>query len=129
MQEICRIMPWPRKGRTSTDKLPGGDFGTSGLAGYRNDLNIRYSWLPARQIERYVQQFGTRADELLAGATGVADLGFHIGADLYQREVDFLIDTEWAVTADDVIWRRTKTGLHLTSEEVRRLAEYMEATA
>ena len=101
-------------------------LGAAGRSGYQSDLHKRYPWLPERQVERYVQQFGTRADDLLAGTAGLADLGLHIGADLYQREVDFLIDTEWAVTADDVMWRRTKTGLRLASGEVCRLATYME---
>jgi glycerol-3-phosphate dehydrogenase len=127
LDELARIMPWPKQGRSRSEPWPGGDFGPQGFAGYERDFKARFSWLPAAQAERYVRLYGTRADRLLADASKMDDLGQHFGADLYQREVDFLIDTEWAWTAEDVIWRRTKTGLRLSADEVQRLALHVEA--
>jgi glycerol-3-phosphate dehydrogenase len=127
MQELAKIMPWPKQSKTSTETLPGGDFSAGGLDGYEADLKRRFPWLPEPQLERYVRQFGTRLEEMLEGAASAGDLGLHIGADLYQREVDFLIRTEWAQTVEDIVWRRTKLGLRLSSLEVRRLAAYIES--
>lgn len=126
MLELSRLMPWPKHGITRTEILPGGDFGEMGTKGFERDLKARLPWLPDPQIARYVQQFGTRAKLLLSDVTHESDLGFRVGGDLYQREIDFLIRAEWAVSAEDVIWRRSKTGLRLSSEEVDRLRSYME---
>jgi glycerol-3-phosphate dehydrogenase len=64
----------------------------------------------------------------LAGdARGPADLGHHFGAGLYAREIDWLRREEWALSADDVLWRRTKTGLHLDAAARRAVAAHMGA--
>jgi glycerol-3-phosphate dehydrogenase len=81
------------------------------------------------QANSYVRHYGTRTDDLLEGAAGLADLGPLIGADLYRREVDFLKETEWAMTVDDIIWRRSKLGLRLSPVEIEQLASYLKETA
>ena len=91
-------------------------------------LQARLPWLPEMQANRYVQLYGTRTDDLLDGAACLADLGPLMGADLYRREVDFLKDTEWAVTVEDIIWRRSKLGLRLLPVEIERLASYLKET-
>ena len=48
-----------------------------------------------------------------------------IGADLYEAEVRYLVENEWALTAEDVLWRRTKRGLHLSREQAATLDEFM----
>ena len=82
--------------------------------------------MPDPQIARYVQQFGTRANDLLEDVKTLKDLGQHFGADLHQREVDFLMRTEWAVAVDDVIWRRSKVGLRLTGDDIAGLQSYLD---
>ncbi|MGE0008052.1 MAG: glycerol-3-phosphate dehydrogenase [Parvibaculaceae bacterium] len=129
MQKLCAIMPWPAASGSRTDILPGGDFGPSGSDGYREALGARLPWLPETQLNRYVRLYGTRAADLLEGAASLADLGPLIGADLHRREVDFLRRTEWAVTAEDIVWRRSKLGLRLSRVEIERLASYLEETA
>ncbi len=128
MQKLCAVMPWPAECSSRSDILPGGDFGPAGLEGYRRALRARLPWLPEMQSNRYVQLYGTRSDDLLKGAAGLGDLGRLIGADLYQREVDFLRETEWAETVDDIIWRRSKLGLRLSTVEIGRLASYLRET-
>jgi glycerol-3-phosphate dehydrogenase len=128
MQKLCAIMPWPAGCPSRSDILPGGDFGPAGLEGYRKALRTRLPWLPEMQLNRYVELYGTRADGLLKGTASLADLGSLIGADLYQREVDFLTETEWAATVDDIIWRRSKLGLRLSAVEIGRLASYLRET-
>jgi glycerol-3-phosphate dehydrogenase len=92
-------------------------------------LRARLPWLPEMQANRYIQLYGTRTDDLLRGAASLADLGPLIGADLYQREVDFLKETEWAETVDDIVWRRTKLGLRLSPVEIGRLQSYLREAA
>jgi glycerol-3-phosphate dehydrogenase len=125
MQKLCAIMPWPAGCPSRSDILPGGDFGPAGPEGYRKALETRLPWLPEMQLNRYVELYGTRTDDLLKGTASLADLGLLIGADLYQREVDFLTETEWAATVDDIIWRRSKLGLRLSAVEIGRLASYL----
>ena len=126
MQKLCTVMPWPANGRSRSDILPGGDFGPSGIEGYRKVLKSRCPWLPEMQADRYVQHYGTRTDALLESVNKMADLGQHLGADLTQREVDFLIETEWAESVEDIIWRRSKLGLRLSPVEIGRLASYLK---
>jgi glycerol-3-phosphate dehydrogenase len=78
-------------------------------------------------LSRYVRSYGTRARELLDGVRSSDDLGACLGSDLYEREVDFLIGTEWARSADDIVWRRTKLGLRLTPVEIDAVAAYVTA--
>ncbi|WP_119393057.1 glycerol-3-phosphate dehydrogenase [Taklimakanibacter lacteus] len=126
MQKLCAIMPWPAESSSREDILPGGDFGAGGIEAYRRTLRSRFPFLPEMQADRYVRLYGTRSDDLLAGARSLADLGRHMGADLYQREVDFLMDTEWARGVEDIIWRRSKLGLRLSPVEIGGLASYVK---
>ena len=72
-----------------------------------------------------MRTYGTRAERLLEGVRAVADLGEHFGAGLYAREVDYLVANEWARTAEDILFRRTKLGLHLERDAANRLAAYL----
>jgi glycerol-3-phosphate dehydrogenase len=82
-------------------------------------------FLDTGTAERLARTYGTMARGILAGATRAEDFGQHFGAGLYQREVQHLIDKEWARTADDILWRRTKLGLRLNEEERHRLEEWL----
>ncbi|HEX6094670.1 MAG TPA: glycerol-3-phosphate dehydrogenase [Dongiaceae bacterium] len=113
--------------RTATEQLPGGDFGTGGFEEFEMSMLRAYGGFPATQIRRYVRLYGTRIRDLLAGAASPADLGRCVGADLHEREVEFLMSTEWAQTAEDIVWRRTKLGLRLTAEEIEAVASYVRA--
>lgn len=126
MEKLCAIMPWPKVSPSRTDILPGGDCGPGGIEAYRKTLKSAKPWLPEKQADRYVRTYGRRSEELLEGTGKLADLGLHIGADLYQKEVDFLIATEWARTIEDIIWRRSKLGLRLSPVEIGRLASYLK---
>jgi glycerol-3-phosphate dehydrogenase len=93
--------------------LPGGDMPDADFDAFLAAFRSRWPWLPADLAQRYARAYGTRADRLLDSANGVNDLGQHFGDDLYSREVEYLVDKEWAMTATDVLWRRSKLGLHL----------------
>ena len=85
----------------------------------------RYDWLPAPIVRRYARAYGTRMDRLLEGAVNMNSLGRHFGDDLYQAEIDYLIKAEWAKTADDILWRRSKLGLHLEKKSMLALESAM----
>jgi glycerol-3-phosphate dehydrogenase len=108
-----------------TDPLPGGDFPVNGLAELMADLRRRHPYLAAAHAERLACAYGTRAATLLEGARALPDLGRRFGADLTEREVVFLMDCEWAETAGDVVWRRSKLGLRMTAAESVELGNWM----
>jgi glycerol-3-phosphate dehydrogenase len=127
---LAKLTPYlqpPRPGRTAQEILPGGDLGPDGLDSLAAALKREFPWLSAAQGRRYARLYGSRARALLGNAQALTDLGTHFGADLYQREIDFLIETEWARTADDILWRRTKLGLRLDAPAVARLEAYLRS--
>lgn len=110
---------------TGGTPLPGGDFGRFEAPGIIRDLAERHPFLPHRDAARLVRQYGTRAAIILGDARAAADLGTDFGHGLTAAEVDYLIAHEWATTADDILWRRTKLGLHFTPEQTARLTAYL----
>lgn len=100
-----------KPGWTGTAPLPGGDM-PDGFTSCLANLKVRHPWLPSDLARRLVRAYGTRTARILDGATSLADLGRDLGAGLTEREVAYLVETEWARSADDILWRRGKLGLH-----------------
>ncbi|MES0093418.1 glycerol-3-phosphate dehydrogenase [Mesorhizobium sp. M0030] len=115
-----RGKPW-----TANAPLPGGDFPATGFDVQVAKLKSAYPFLDQRLARRLTRLYGTRAQVLLGLAKSNADLGRNFGADLYEAEVRYLSENEWALTAEDVLWRRTKRGLHLSREQASALDEFM----
>ncbi|MOA42090.1 Aerobic glycerol-3-phosphate dehydrogenase [compost metagenome] len=88
-------------------------------------LGLDYPELPGTLLKRLMRLYGTRARVLLGDRKTVSELGQHFGADLYGVEVDYQVEHEWARTAQDVLWRRTKLGLRVGAEDVARLEGYL----
>ena len=127
LDKIAGTFPNARPAWTSTATLPGGDLPDADFPAFLRGVQGRYPWLPPALAEHYAHLYGTRIDELLKGASRMEDLGEHFGGLLYGREAEFLRRTEWAVTADDVLRRRTKHGLHMTDAERGRFDGWMKA--
>lgn len=108
---------------TAHAPLPGGNLGAGGLERLHNILVVRYPGIANDILLRVVSLYGTRADRVLGDAKTARDLGEAIGGGLTEREVTYLKDHEWARSADDVLWRRTKAGLHLGAAERARAEE------
>jgi len=124
-QAMDALRPWfPQMGGHWTEQAPldGGDVGTGGWTGFVRRAALEYPWLPQPVFNDLVRRHGANLRAVLGGATTLADLGAHHGATLYAREVDWFIDREWATTADDVLWRRTKYGLQLTVAQQQAVA-------
>ena len=105
--------------------LPGGDFGMTEAAAKMAELVARYPFLTPREAERLVRLYGTAAFDFLGQAATRADLGADFGHGLTAAEVAHLVAREWAVTAEDILWRRTKLGLHFTREQTAALAAHL----
>lgn len=114
---------------TSQVALPGGDIGDAGFDAFLTSLQRRHPWLPAGMAWRLARNYGARVDGILADATSLSGLGHHFGADLYEAEVRYLMDREWAMKAEDVLWRRSKLGLQLTAEERAGVEDWMANSA
>ncbi|MFZ9394620.1 MAG: glycerol-3-phosphate dehydrogenase [Erythrobacter sp.] len=114
---------------TDRAPLPGGDFAVDEVARKIAELAQRYRFLEPQWVDRLVRAYGTRAYEVLGDAQSLADCGEYFGHGLTEREVDFLVAQEWAMTADDILWRRSKLGLRFTQEEAARLSAYLQEKA
>jgi glycerol-3-phosphate dehydrogenase len=116
-----RGKPW-----TASAPLPGGDFPQTGFDALVKSLTVAYPFLDARLARRLARLYGTCAQKLLGDARSLADLGRDFGADLYEAEVRYLARHEWALAAEDVLWRRTKRGLHFDAGQTAALDKFMQ---
>ncbi len=123
---IVDYFPNARKSLTAEEPLPGGDFDNQ--HNLQTNLQRQYSWLPRPIINRYVRSYGTLAHKICAGLNSLEDMGQYFGAGLYQREVEYLIEHEWAVHLEDIIWRRSKLKLQLTETEKITLTTFINKT-
>ena len=114
-------------GWTRREPLPGGDFKVDGFDALLTGLRARYPFLAPATLERLARAYGTRAEAVLGGAKAMADLGRIFGADLSEAELRHLAANEWALTADDVLWRRSKLGLRLSAAEAAELDAFMRS--
>lgn len=114
--------PW-----TGNAPLPGGDIAEGDMAAFVRRQAGRYAWLPTDLLARYARSYGTRMDRFLEGAESLEDLGAHYGGGLYEAEVVYLLRYEWARTGEDILWRRSKLGLHASEATVAALEKALPA--
>ncbi len=124
----------PSKAWTKNASLPGGDLGAWIGQPHRPDTDFerfviavqsRHPWLKASLARRLAHAYGNRINRVLDDAASVADLGAEVAPDLFEAELNYLRREEWACTAEDVLWRRTRRGLHLTEEQRQKVADWM----
>jgi glycerol-3-phosphate dehydrogenase len=97
--------------------LPGGDIRNADFQGFIQDSKAVYSWMPRALLIHYGRHYGSLIKKIVGNATAVDDLGIYFGSNLYEAEVRYLVESEWAMTPEDVLTRRTKEGLHLSDEQ------------
>jgi len=90
-----------------------------------SQIRDKFDWIPTEIARRWSTTYGNRTWRMLEGVENLGDLGEHIGGGLYTREVDYLCSEEWATTADDILWRRSKLGLFTTAAEQQKLKDYL----
>ena len=131
-EALERLAPYLRsakakEGWTGKAALPGGDMDVSAIAALTAELVRKYPFLPTAHANRLAHAYGTRAGKLLGAAKSMADLGQSFGATLTESEVRYLMSTEWARSAEDVVWRRSKLGLRLSADEIIALDAWIAA--
>ncbi|PSJ55977.1 glycerol-3-phosphate dehydrogenase [Kumtagia ephedrae] len=117
LEKLKPFFPAMRGNWTAAAHLPGGDLADADFDRFLGGLRTAYPWLPVSLAKHYARLYGTRTAALVGRAKSLADLGRRFGPDFYEREAAFLTETEWAETAEDILVRRTKHGLHLDDEE------------
>jgi glycerol-3-phosphate dehydrogenase len=119
--------PKARDAWTANGSLPGGDFPYDGFDAEVAKLTAACPTCGVALAQRLLRTYGTRAFGIVAGVRSAADWGRDFGAGLSELEVRYLMEREWAVTAEDVLWRRGRLGLVMTPDQARGLDEWMRA--
>jgi glycerol-3-phosphate dehydrogenase len=127
LSELAEFLPTMGRPWTRSEPLPGGDVPRGNVEAYERELAARYPGVPADVRKALLRRHGTRAPRVLDSAGTAADLGKHFGHTLYAAEVDYFVTQEWACSAEDVLWRRTKCGLHLTAAQRDAVSKYLLA--
>lgn len=111
---------------TKKAPLPGGDFAPDGFDALVAEYADRWPFLDHIDLQRLVRAYGTDTANILAKASNISDLGQQFGAGLFEAEIRWLIDHEFVRTAEDVLWRRSKLGLHMSAAEQSAVALWFE---
>jgi glycerol-3-phosphate dehydrogenase len=134
-EALLRLEPYlggnakAREGWTGKSPLPGGNMDVSALPALTAELQRNYPFLSLEHANRLAHAYGTRAAKVLGNAKSLADLGQFFGATLTAAEVSYLVTWEWAVSAADVVWRRSKLGLRLSAAEIATIDEWIVTKA
>ncbi len=113
--------PWTRD-----SCLPGGDFPVGSVETEVRQLEDRFPFLDSKYLSRLSKTYGTLSGNLLDGVSRKEHLGEHFGADLYQKEVEYLVTNEWAYSAEDILFRRTKLGINLSEKQKSKLSAFLQ---
>jgi glycerol-3-phosphate dehydrogenase len=127
MQKLASIFPSMGPDWTRSAPLPGGEIEGGDWLAFVDGLRSRHPWMERRLAHHYARLYGARADRIIDGATGREGLGRFFGATLYEAEARYLAAVEWAETAEDLLRRRTKHGLHLSPTEQEAFKDWWEA--
>ncbi|NNM59788.1 MAG: glycerol-3-phosphate dehydrogenase [Legionellales bacterium] len=123
LKKLKKYYPEMSESWTKNAILPGGETGS--YQQYFTQCQTVFPWVPLSMLKRLVQTYGSNIHAVLGNAKSIDELGICFGLDLYEAEVNYLLKYEWAKTAEDIIWRRTKLGLYLIKDEVEELKRYI----
>jgi len=127
MQKLDKYYDYENDDWTETALLPGGDLIDADFELFVSDMAKRYPDLDEALLRRLCHGYGTRITLILGGGHTAPKLGQHFGAGLYALEANYLINHEWATSAEDILWRRTKLGLHMSKTERDAFIEWFSA--
>ncbi|WP_455843583.1 glycerol-3-phosphate dehydrogenase [Pantoea agglomerans] len=128
IQKLAPFFPNMGADWTRGATLPGGDMPHADFDSFLEQVKVRWPWLPQALRKHYARLYGTRIDKLIGHANALGDLGRHFGGQLYEAEVRYLVENEWAQQAEDVLWRRTKHKLHLDDAQQQAFIQWFNAT-
>lgn len=127
MHKLKKFCPGMGGDWTDSASLPGGDMENADYETFRDRMKTDYPWMPAALRRHYGRLYGTAIADIVGSADGIEGLGRHFGGDLYEAEARYLVEHEWARTAEDVLWRRTKHRLHLSDAEQAAFTAWFDA--
>ena len=127
MHKLDAIFPRMGGDWTETAKLPGGEIPDADYESFFETMREAYPWMPRPLARHYGRLYGARTKDVVAGAQSLNDLGRHFGGLLHEAEARYLIAKEWALTAEDILFRRTKHYLHLTAAERTAFTDWFDA--
>lgn len=125
LQKLKPFYPMMRGDWTAQAALPGGDIPNADFDTFTMELQREFSWAPQVITRHYARLYGSRAEKVINGASSLKGLGRHFGGTLYEAEAEYLRAQEWAQSAEDILDRRTKHGLHLSQQQRESLASYL----
>lgn len=126
--KIEKFFPHMKGDWTDKAPLPGGDMENADFDAFRDNVKARYKWMHKSLREHYARLYGTIIADIVKDASSLKDLGKHFGGDLYEAEVRYLVENEWAMTAEDILWRRTKHKIHLSNDEIKKFENWFSKT-
>lgn len=127
LDSLKSCFPLLAKSKTKNTPLPGATWHELSLSSYTTYINQIYPWLPELVKNRYLASYGTRSEMILNKCNKLSDLGIDFGFGLFQREVDYLIQEEWAQHAQDILWRRSKLGIQFSPKAIENLQVYVSS--
>jgi len=125
LDDLAARLDWPRQHWTEGAILPGGDIAGSDFGAFLGALRKKYQWMSTTLLDRLAAAYGTRANRLLGEAQSPRDLGEQVLPGLHEVEIEYLRSAEWAVTAEDILYRRSKLALHLPVDATARLDDWL----
>lgn len=125
LDELKAYFPTMKPSWTEKAKMPGGDMPDADFDRFFAAVRQRWPFLPEQVAHRLARAYGTRMEELLGSAKSLTDLGEDFGAGLTAAEVDYLARREWARSAEDILWRRSKLGLHVPTDAAGKIDAYI----
>lgn len=128
---ITKLMPFlcPNSASpswTAKAQLPGGEMGYDGFHKFQHATRALHPWLPQDLCDRLIRAYGSRIHVLLKNKNSLVEMGQYFGASLYEAELEYMKAHEWALSAEDALWRRSKLGLHMTAEERQTVQDWFE---
>jgi D-erythritol 1-phosphate dehydrogenase len=128
LQRLRHVFPDMGTDWTAATPLPGGDIPQADFDAFLQSRRLIYGWMPVSLVNHYARLYGTRMTEVVGQSQNLADLGQHFGANLYEAEVRYLVSREWALSAEDVLCRRTKHYVHLTQQQTADFETWFSAS-
>ena len=126
LARLSRHFPQMTGDWTAGVAMPGGDFPVDGVAALTDEMARTHPFLPPATVQRLIRAYGTETRDILGDAATPGDLGRSFGADLREAELRWLMQREYARTAEDVVWRRTRLGLRMSANEIAALDAWMD---
>jgi len=128
MEKLSSALGVEDDGWTESAVLPGGDMPGADFEAFYADMTARYTTLAPALLHRLCRAYGTRVTLLLGDGDPAPDLGQDFGEGLFEAEARYLVNHEWATQAEDILWRRTKLGVHLSDAQIAAFTDWFNAT-